>query len=39
MFIKSNKKTIIIDQDNNKIDLDNFEYNTNNNIFKSVRNR
>ena len=35
-FIKSNKKTIIIDQDNNKIDLDNFEYNTNNNIFKSV---
>ena len=35
-LIFSNKKTIIIDLDNNKISLDNFEYSTINNIFKSI---
>jgi len=35
-YIKSNEKTIITDQDKNKIYLDNFDYQTNNNIFKSV---
>ena len=34
--ISSNEKTIITDQDNNKIYLDNFSYLTKNNIFKSI---
>ena len=32
----SNKKTSIKDQENNKIFLENFEYQAENNIFKSV---
>ena len=35
-YIFSNKKTVITDLDNNKIYLDNFEYLTKSNIFKSV---
>ena len=35
-FIMSNKKTSIKDQENNKIFLENFEYQAENNIFKSV---
>ena len=35
-FIFSDKKTIITDLDGNKIYLDNFEYQTINNIFKSI---
>tara|TARA_Y100000389_G_scaffold182216_1_gene198657 strand:+ start:2547 stop:4949 length:2403 start_codon:yes stop_codon:yes gene_type:complete len=34
--ISSDKKSIITDLDNNKIYLDNFEYNTQDNIFKSI---
>ena len=35
-IITSNNKTIITDQDENKIYLDNFEYQANNHIFKSI---
>jgi LPS-assembly protein len=35
-FINSRKKSIITDQDNNKIYLENFSYETINNIFKSI---
>ena len=35
-FIFSDKKTIVTDLDGNKIYLDNFEYQTINNIFKSI---
>ena len=35
-FITSEKSAIVTDQDNNKIYLENFNYNTLNNIFKSV---
>ena len=35
-FIRSDKKTIIEDIDNNRIFLDNFEYLIDNNIFKSI---
>ncbi len=35
-FIRSNKKTIITDEDKNKITLENFEYSKINNIFKSI---
>ena len=37
-FISSDKKTIIVDQDQNKIFLENFEYLTNDFIFKSIGN-
>ena len=35
-FIKSDVSTIITDQDNNKIYLENFEYQSVNNIFRSI---
>jgi len=35
-FINSQKNSIITDQDNNKIYLENFSYETTNNIFKSI---
>ena len=35
-FIASNEKTIITDEDNNKIYLENFDYQTESNIFKSI---
>ena len=35
-FIRSQENTTIVDQDSNKIFLENFEYRTNNSIFKSV---
>ncbi len=35
-YISSNEKTIIKDEDENKIHLENFEYSTQNNIFKSL---
>ncbi len=34
--IYSKKQTIVTDQDNNKISVENFEYQTKNNIFKSI---
>ncbi len=34
--IKSDQRAVIIDQDNNNIYLDNFEYDSNTNIFKSI---
>ena len=35
-FIRSNKKTLIKDMDGNEISLDNFEYQKDQNIFKSI---
>ena len=35
-FIRSEKKSILTDKDNNRIFLDNFEYISKNNIFKSI---
>ena len=37
-IINSNKKALITDNENNKIYLDNFEYQTEDNIFKSLGN-
>ena len=34
--IKIDQRAVIIDQDNNNIYLDNFEYDSNTNIFKSI---
>ena len=35
-YIKSSNDTVVIDQDKNKIYLNNFDYQTKNNIFKSI---
>ena len=35
-LIKSSQKTIITDTDRNKIYLENFNFNTSSNIFKSI---